>query len=584
MLRSVPVPFQAILWPLLGAVLCLAVGRLLPAWLRRVLTAAAAGASLVVIWSLRSGGLERVELSWVPLNIFRAGLTISTAGLAVPAALVLATVAFALALGIGGRQARDPWLGLLLFLLAGALTLTLAANLLTMAIGSALLDLTLIALALWCDESSDEADPGRTCRPLPLTAAVPGLASTLVLVLCALRLDAEVGHTMIPARQIPAPILLLAGVAGLLRAQVFPLHARHVKGPTGAAALLLPTGAGLYLLARAQAVAPIIPTEGVPALLGSLALLAGGLIAWSGGAAARQILGQEPGGLWHGLSIHQVGGGLLFVLLLPRMSPWPMLSMLLALALLALWWGANRDALPLALPAWIQPVRQRLEPWRLQQFEPWRQQLSERLPSLLRRLGSWLARRGAVLLPALAIVSLAGLPLTAGARARWPLYAALLRDRNPALLALLVADALLAAGLWLGLRSLSTSTRHPRPLSLFGMLFLAAVLIVAGLGGGERVGWQAVRISDVSALGMGLLYILPWLAGIWLASLAARWSRVAPMVRSIVGLDWLFRAASRIGHYLEGVGYWLGQVGEGEGWWGWALIILALGAIFLTGR
>jgi hypothetical protein len=36
-----------------------------------------------------------------------------------------------------------------------------------------------------------------------------------------------------------------------------------------------------------------------------------------------------------------------------------------------------------------------------------------------------------------------------------------------------------------------------------------------------------------------------------------------------------------VGKRLEGLVFWLGQVGEGGGWWGWALIILALGAIFL---
>ena len=93
-----------------------------------------------------------------------------------------------------------------------------------------------------------------------------------------------------------------------------------------------------------------------------------------------------------------------------------------------------------------------------------------------------------------------------------------------------------------------------------------------------------MRIQGVSPWGMGLLYFLPWLVGIWLASLATRWRRVTPLVQSILGLDWLYRAAGRVGRYVGAVGYWLGQVGEGEGWWGWALIILALGAIFLSGR
>jgi len=579
MLRSVPVPIQAILWPLLGAVLLLAIGRLLPDWLRRLLAAAAAGASLAAVWSLRSAGLERAEIPWVPVNLFRAGPVLSTDGLAVPAAIALATVTVALVLGIGGLQARNPWHGLLLVLLAGALTTTLAANLLTLAMGSALMDLALIGLALWCgerSEGSDASEHGGSWQSLALSTAIPGLAATLVLVLCALRLDAEVGHTAFPGRQIPSSILLLVGVAAILRAQVFPLHPRQMHGATSAAALLLPTGAGLCLLARVQAVAPVIPATGLPAVLASLALLAGGLLAWSGSAAAGRQPALGLGGLWRGLLIHQVGAGLLFALVLPGTSPWPLLSLLLALALLAVWWNAEQDAAPLPTPAWLESVGQRIEPWR--------RQLTERLPSLARWRGSWLAERGAVLLPALALASLAGLPFTAGARARWPLYAALLQDGNPSLLGLLVADTFLAAALWLGLRSLLKTDRRPRPLSLLGMVLLAAVLMLAGLGGGERVGWHAVRIQGVSPWGMGLLYILPWIVGIWLALLAPHWRRVAPVVQSIVGLDWLYRAASWIGHMLETAGYWLSQVGEGEGWWGWAFIILALGAIFLSGR
>ncbi len=586
MLGSVPVPFQAILWPLIGAVLLLAIGRLLPAWARRIVAAAAASASLAAVWSLRGGDLERFDIAWMPLNLYRVGPVLAPEGLAVPAALALATVAVALALGVGGRQARDPWHALLLVLLAGALTTALAGNLLTLALGGALLDLALIGLAVWSNarsEHSATAEDGIAGNgssegrlPVALSTAVPGLASTLILVLCAVRLDAEVGHASFPARQIPASILVLVGVAGILRAQVFPLHARRVHRATGAAALLLPTGAGLYLLARVQAVGPVLSAQGWPVLAGSLAVLAGGLLAWSGSAAARRLPEHDPGGLWHGLLIHQVGAALLFALVLPGTVPWPLLSLLLALALLVVWWDANPGAAAMRPPAWLQSVGQRIDPWR--------RQLAERVPSLSRWRGSWLARRGAVLLPALALASLAGLPFTAGARARWPLYAALLQDGNPSLWALLVADAFLAAGLVLGLRGLFTSTSRPRSLSLLGMLLLAAVLLLSGLGGGENAGWQPVRVPGVSAWGLGLLCALPWFAGIWLASLAARWRRVPSVVQSVVGLGWLFRVAGRIGRILEGAGFWLGQVGEGAGWFGWALIILALGAIFLSGR
>jgi hypothetical protein len=576
MLRSVPVPFQAILWPLLGAALLVAVGRLLPAWLRRVVAAAAAGASLAAVWSLRSGPLERIELPWIPLNFFRGGPALLPGGLGVAAALALATVAVALALGIGGRQSRNPWHALLLVLLSGALATALAGNLLALAMGSALMDLALIGLALWCSEPSEGDEDRLSCGPLALSTAIPGLVATLVLVLCALRLDTEVGHTSLSARQFPESILLLTGIAALLRSLIFPLHARQVRSAAGAAALLLPTGAGLYLLARVQAVAPVISESTLPRVLAGLALLAGGLLAWSGSAAAGRQTGRSLGGLWQGLLVHQVGLGLLFALTLPGRAPWPLLSLLLGLALLALWWDAPAEGVSVSLPAWAQAV--------LQRVEPWRRQLAEGLPGVPRWRDSWVTRRGAVLLPALALASLAGLPFTAGARARSALYVALLRSGNSGLLTLLLADAMLAAGLWLGLRSLFAQMRRPRPLALLAMLFLAAVLLLAGLGGGERLGWHAVRIRDVSAWGMGLLYLLPWLVGIWLASLAARWRKVASLVHSLLRLDWLDGAASRMGRYLEGAGYWLSQVGEGEGWWGWALIILALGAIFLSGR
>lgn len=565
----------------------LVAGRLLPAWLRRLLAGAAAAASLAAIWSLRSGGAEPVRLTWTPLNMFRAGPTLAAGDIALPAALALATVATALALGIGGQQRRSPWHGLLLVLLAGALATTLAANLLTLAIGSALMDLALMGLALWCGEQSEDAE-GSERRPLlALTTALPGLAATLIVVLCALRLDAEVGHTSFPARQMPSSILVLLGVAAILRTQIFPVHPRRIHGAAGAAALLLPAGTGLYLLARVQAIAPVIPARALPALLGSLALLAGGLLAWSGSAAARRLSGGGPGALWRGLLVHQVGAGLMFALALPGTSPWPLLSLMLALALLALWWDADTVVAPLALPARLQSARlwigQRLGP----RLEPWwqqlREQVAQRLGFLARWRDSWLARRGAVLFPALAVASLLGLPLTAGARARWPLYAALLQDGNAQLLSLLVADTFLAAGLWLGLSDLFTPVRRPRPQALVGMLFLAAVLLLSGMGGGQGLGWQPVRVRGVSAWGMGLLYVLPWVVGVWLASVGLRWRRLAPLVQSIVGLDWLYRALGRLGGIVEGAGYWLGQVGEGEGWWGWALIVLALAAIFLTG-
>jgi hypothetical protein len=52
----------------------------------------------------------------------------------------------------------------------------------------------------------------------------------------------------------------------------------------------------------------------------------------------------------------------------------------------------------------------------------------------------------------------------------------------------------------------------------------------------------------------------------------------------VANLDWFYRAAGWLGERLVSAVHWLGRAGEGEGWWGWALIVVALGTIFLLGR
>ncbi len=563
MLRSVPVPFQTILWPLLGAALILALGRLLPGSLRRLLAVAAVGASLVALWSLRGAGAERVEMVWQPLNFFRASPALSLAGLAWPGALLLTILTLALALGFPDREDQVSWHGLLLLLLAGALAVVMGANLLTLALGSALMDLALIGLALWTGE------PGRAA---PLSGVVPGVAATLLLAMCALRLDAEAGYTSFLTRQIPAQITTLMVGASVLRAMVFPLHPRRLAGAAAAGAILLPTATGLYLLARVQTLAATDAVTWWPAVLGSVALLAGGLLAATSGDGDPEKPGAVLDRVWGGLLVHQVGAGILFVLLVPTLAPTPVLALSLSLGLLAICWDTSPEAEGGARPRWLDELWQRSEDWRLR--------LEDRLSLGERRPAWWL------LLPGLALVSLAGLPFTLGARGRWPLYASLLREGGPALWPLLLADSLLVTGLWLALRGSrrQLAGRRWNPLSLLAALLLAGLLLILGLFPGDALGWPTTRQSGVSVWGLGLLYLLPWLLGTWLASLAGRWQKAAGPVHRAVQLDWFFGLLTRVGRWLEGAGHWLSQVGEGEGWWGWALIILALAAIFLAGR
>jgi hypothetical protein len=117
------------------------------------------------------------------------------------------------------------------------------------------------------------------------------------------------------------------------------------------------------------------------------------------------------------------------------------------------------------------------------------------------------------------------------------------------------------------------------------MLALAAAILILGVAPGVLaggLGLSAAETLGVSVWGLGLLYVLPWLLGTWLARFSVKVAHYAEPVGRIVSLDWFFRAGAWVSLRLVGGIHWLGQVGEGEGWWGWALIILALGALLLS--
>jgi hypothetical protein len=583
MLDSIPILIQAVLWPLLAAAILLAVGRFLPSGLRRSLAAAGAIASLLAIRSASNQAtVEPVELLWTPLNFFRMGPAFHPDALSLFTGIILAGVAAAVALGISPddtERANTSWHGLLLVALAGCLVTVMAANVPTLALGSGLLSLTLMALTI----ASLKGERSRA----PLIAVVPGAAATLLLLLSALQMDAQAGHASLQARSFAPTALLLIGVAGILWLFYLPISGEgagtEFLGETRSlkmASFLLPCGTGLYLLARVQTLAPVLSDRPWWLLGGGVMLLAGGMLTWL----------TSP---WPGLALHQAGYGLLFVILLGGGQtgatglpiPWPVVSLTLALSILAIWWDSVQEQ--------ASPTHWKGLGWLLERIESWRARARSYATShwpLLQEWGeSWLGQRQTAILPAIALASLAGLPLTVGAIGRWRLYAGILHQGNAALLLVtMLADTLLVAGLWAAMRTtLEWATNRVSAMSLVAITALVLFAVVWGISPGGlagATGLDPVESSGVSAWGVGFLFVLPWLVGTWLFYLSIRHAGSLDRLRRFVSVHSPYRAALWAGDRLVGSLHWLSQVGEGEGWWGWALILLALTALLLVGR
>ena len=580
MIESIPVPLQAILWPLVGAAIVLVAGRYLPNWMRRLLAAAAATASWLALWQLRTDDVERIAFSWEPLNLFRLSPLLAASGPALLVGLTLAGVTAICVLAIRGYEPRtSTWHGLALIALSGSLVVAMAGNLLTLALGSALIDLALIAFALSAAEPSD-----RTAWRM----AVPGVFSTLLLLFGALLMDVRLGHATLWTSSFPAEVLVLLGLAGLLRLLVYPLYPRGLDRPEAAAILLLPLGTGIYLLSQLQAATPL--TFGSPWALaiGCAALLAGSFLAWTRGlhpAGTDDRKENRPGPDWIGIAVQQTGYALAFIALAGATPPWPLLSLTLALGGLAILWEVSLDSRTRGAFSWPE--------WLTQWIVTWRDQaqafLQERAPTV-NRLGEWVAKHGMAVLLAVVLASLAGIPLTAGAVGRWSLYALLLQEgTSAALLMALIADTMLVASLGVALvHAFRQPARHrPTPAALIAIVALNLLLIVLGIAPNalfQNIGMAPMEPPNVSVWGLGLIYVLPWLLGAWLARVSSRLETYSIPARRIVGLDWLFHGADWIGKRLAHAVGWLGLVGEGEGWWGWALVILALGTILFSLR
>jgi hypothetical protein len=363
-----------------------------------------------------------------------------------------------------------------------------------------------------------------------------------------------------------------------------------MRTPESGFTLLVLANAGLFLVIRAQVAGPVLGEPSWAVVIGLIALLAGGLLALTGALNARTCQGNEPEGkavepqlpamgeqapAWLGITVHQVGYALAFLLLVSASRPWPVIGITIAASMLTIWWdgviGRPKDSNGSGLGEWQANAKAYLARW---------------LPAPEDGQVSRIVHHGSALLPTVALASLAGLPLTVGALGRWPFYAALLHNQQATqLITVLIGDTLLVAALWIALRGVwGRAARHKvGAAALLALTVLALAAVMVGVAPGH-LGLERAQTADVSVWLLGLLYTLPWLFGAWLARSGTRVERHAARIYQVVALDWVFQAANWAGQQLLTAIYWLGRVGEGEGWWGWALIILLMGAMLLIVR
>jgi hypothetical protein len=189
-----------------------------------------------------------------------------------------------------------------------------------------------------------------------------------------------------------------------------------------------------------------------------------------------------------------------------------------------------------------------------------------------------------------ALASLAGVPLTGGAITRWVYYRSLLaQGSSAALIVSLLADTLLVAALWAAAILILRQRDRLRitPTGILPMVVLLLALVISGVAPGavlRTAGIERPPADPISFWGLGLVYVLPWLIGSWLARVGRKVGDFAALLFRGFELDWLYSIAGWVGQRATSAIRWLGLVGEGEGWWGWTLIILALGIMFLSIR
>lgn len=539
-------PLAPVLILMSGAAITKIAARLIPLRERDALALLMAGGAFVSALLLARRPTSPVVISpWHPLALFGSQLAYTAEGLAAPFALLTSLVCLAVVISLsrGRRETDDNGDSSLyptVFVVSAAgLSFIYSANLITLCLSWAFLDLSLLFLAV--GRRCNRVASGAQGRAL-LLSSLTGLSLVVV--------------ALLPDSYGPSPTLApsLLLLAALVRASFYPLHfwmlaAAEMEPPANALLQTVPIAAGFSLLAGLQEFSPQgLPYQGPLIVISSLAVLATALSAWAEQDRRRAVS-------W--VALNQIALVVLAIAVAGRSKSavlWPAINLALCLSLLHLW-----------------------------------------PPEGAGRYGHWLR-----LPTGLAIASLMGLPFTMGFMGRIALHRSLSALGQPHLWALsIMADTFLVAALFrIGANLVQFSIPNSQFFPwwvphLAGVTILAAPLVLLGvhppLANFLAAGMDLPAVAGLigrAGIALWAALLLPLMGGYLLHRVRkATLDRAAAFrkgLNTLLGLDWLYHWLWEGGRVIGAVLRGLARITEGEGYLGWTLLLAFIAFLLLS--
>lgn len=185
---------------------------------------------------------------------------------------------------------------------------------------------------------------------------------------------------------------------------------------------------------------------------------------------------------------------------------------------------------------------------------------------------------------ALALASLAGLPFTLGFVGRWFVYRSLIHRGLSVLFApCLLAEVFLSASLfriWFS----SLPSKHSLVIHMASSASLAIPLCLLGLFPSLIRGEALPALFRSTGISLWAVLLLPPLGGYFFHRWGEQPRRLVADPASMLELKWLYGSLNWFLGRVDAIFQWITKVIEGEGYLGWALLLVLLAFLFLWTR